>query len=167
MHHELSLIPNWTILIQLGLFLATFLVLHYLVFEPFQELLHTRHSKTTGLKEQAEATRQKAAQFKEGYEAFMKAERKKISAFAEEERRKVSHEERTIIQAARDKVAQELSQLRQRVSQEKEQVRQELTPLIPEYSSLIASKLTGQKIQVTAGKVEAMKGVSADQPTLS
>lgn len=167
MHHELSLIPNWTLLIQLGLFLASFLVLHFLVFKPYQALLHARHEKTIGLKEKAEEAQQKALQYKEEYEIFMRAERKKIAAFADEERRKISEEERLIIQTSRDQVAGELGSLRQRVNQEKDQARKELTPLIPEYSSLIASKLTGQKIKIPSTKFDSTKGASADQPILS
>lgn len=167
MHHDLSLIPDWTLLIQLGLFLASFLVLHFLVFKPYQELLHARHEKTAGLKEKAEEAQVKAQQYKEEYEVFMRAERKRISTFADGERQKISEEERTIIQAARDSVAGELGALRQKVGQEKEQARKDLTPFIPELSSLIASKLTGQKIKIPAGKTEAQKGSSTEQPTLS
>lgn len=166
MHHELSLIPNWTLLIQLGLFIASFLVLHFLVFKPYQALLHARHAKTVGLKEKAEEAQVQALKYKEEYETFMRAERKKIAAFSEGEKRKVSDEERTIIQAARDKVADELGALRSKVNSEKEQARKELAPTIPEFSSLIASKLTGQKIKVTASKTDTKKGASAEQPSL-
>ncbi len=166
MHHEFSMQLDWTALIQLGLFIASFLVLHYLVFRPYQALLHARHEKTAGLKEKAEHAQEEAKKLKEDYENFMRTERKKVTTLVDEGRRKIADEERTIIQTARDQVAAELGSLREKVKVEADAARRELTPQIPEYASLIASKLTGQKVHVTASKVDAKKGAGSDQPTL-
>lgn len=166
MHHEFVLIPDITIVFQLGLFLASFLALHFLVFKPYQALIHARHEKTTGLKEKALEAEEKAKKFKEEYETFMKGERKKVAGFLEEERRKTSDAERGVIQAARDEVAGELGALRKKVDEEAGAARKELLKLVPDYSSLIASKLTGQKIKVTGVKIGNKEGPASDQPVL-
>lgn len=166
MHHEFALLPDWTIGIQLALFLASFMTLHFLVFKPFQTLLHARHEKTTGLKERAVGAQEMATKFKEDYETFMKTERKKVAEAADKERAKTAAEEMKTIQAARDEVAGELGALRQKVKAEADQARGELLKLVPDYSSLIASKLTGQKIKVSGVKLDSLKGSASDQPEL-
>ncbi len=152
--------------IQLALFLASYATLHFLVFKPYQALLHARHEKTAGLKEKALEAQEKATKYKEDFEVFMKTERKKVGEFSEKERSKTAGEEMKTIQAARDEVAGELGALRQKVKTEADQARNDLMKLVPDYSSLIASKLTGQKIKVTGVKLDDKKGAATDQPEL-
>src|SRR5437868_2662854 len=103
-----ALIPNFTLLIQLGLFFASWAVLHFLVFRPYLALVHARHEKTAGLKEKAIADREKAERLKNDYETFMKAERKKITTWTDAERKKIAEEEQQTIQAARDEAGRDL-----------------------------------------------------------
>src|SRR5688572_33239449 len=128
MHHEPSLIPNFTLLIQLGIFLASWLVLHTLVFKPYVALIEARRSKTTGLVERAAKAKSRAAQLQAQYEQLMKEERKKVTAWTDAERKKVGDAERDIISAARDEVAKELQVLRGKLQADTEKARKDLLP---------------------------------------
>jgi F-type H+-transporting ATPase subunit b len=148
--HGPSLFPDITLFIQLGIFLATFLVLRALVFKPYLHLLALRRDKTVGLQARAAKESERASKLQADYENFMRAERKKIAQWSEEEQRRVGDEERKIVQTARDGAAVELQGVRQKISADAEQARRELAPLVNEYSSQIVSKLLGRKITVTA-----------------
>jgi len=150
MHHEPSLFPNFTMFIQMGIFFASWAVLHFLVFRPYVALIKLRKAKTVGLLEKAERDRVEAAQLQEKYETFMKAERKKIVAWTDEERKKINDAEREIVSAARDAMGKELSGIREKIKTQTDQARKELLPQIGEYSSHIVSKLVGYTVKVPA-----------------
>ena len=113
-------------------------------------MLKARKEKTVGLKEKANADRERASKLKAEYEAFMKTERKKIVEWTETERKKVNEEDRQIVQLARDGVSEDLQVLRAKVKADCDKARKELLPQISEYSSQIASKLVGYKVNVSS-----------------
>jgi len=156
-----ELIPDFTMAIQTGIFFACWVVLHYLVFKPYLALLHARHAKTSGLRERAVADRERAEKLKVDYEQFMKAERKKVAGWTDNERRKVGEEERQIVQRARDEASKELQGLRARVTTEYEKARSELLPQVRDYSSHIASKLLGYKVNVPVSQADLNKASDA------
>lgn len=155
MHHEPVLVPDLTLFIQMGIFFASYFVLNALVFKPYLALLKARREQTVGLREAAERDRENAEKLKLEYETFMKAERKKISAWQDEERKKIQDEERTRIQTARDQAAKANEAARAVLDEEKAKAFQSLQSSVNEFSSAIVSKMLGRKIQVSgtpAGK---------------
>ena len=166
MGHEPSLAPDITLFVQMGIFFLSWLVLHQLVFKPYLALLELRHAKTTGLKEQAIADEEQALQIRARYESFMKEERKKISAIVDEEKGRVAEEEREIVQKVRTKSAEDLRTLRGQVQTEYDRARKELLPHVGEYSSHIASKLVGYRIEVPNQGFDISKA-TAIQPTVN
>src|SRR5262245_7314670 len=110
--------PDSTLFIQLGIFLASFVVLKFMVWDPYVKLIHLRHSKTEGLKEAAEKAKVDALTLKNEYEAFMKNERKRVSNWTEEERKKIQSQEKEIVSAARDEVARHLESVRAKINAE-------------------------------------------------
>lgn len=149
MGHEPVLIPDFTLIIQLAIFFASFFVMNSLIFKPYVALLNARREKTVGLKEKALADRDRALKLRNEHEAFMKAERKKIVEWTETERKKISEEDRRIVQQAREAVNEDLQVLRAKVNTDCEKARKELLPQVSEYSSQIASKLVGYKVNVS------------------
>ena len=159
--HGPSLFPDYTLFIQLGIFILSFLVLRALVFKPYLQLLTLRRQRTVGLQEKAARDLDRASKLQADYESFMRNERKKIAAWGEEERRKIADQEKGVISAARDSAAQELNGVRQKVAQETEQARRELAPLVNEYASQIVGKLLGRKVSVS-GSVSSGKPAEAE-----
>src|ERR1041385_6045342 len=105
MGHELNLVPDFTLFIQIGIFFAAYFVMNALIFKPYLGLLDAQKAKTSGLNEQSYRDKERAQKLQTDYEAFVKSERKKIATWSEDERRKVTDEERKIIQQARDAAA--------------------------------------------------------------
>lgn len=154
--------PDFTLLIQLGLFFVCYFFLKKFFFGPYLKLIEMRHEKTDGLKAKAAQSHADAEKLKTDYETTMKAERRKLAAWQDEERKKISDEERKQVQAARDTVGEELKHLRAGIATEVEKTRKELAGSVQEYSSQIASKLVGKKIHVTNSPSESSKRPSAE-----
>jgi len=150
MGHGPTLIPDFTILLQFVIFMSAYLVMKYLVFDPYVKLIELRKSKTEGLKVQAKQSKEKAVQLEEDYETLMKTERKKISVWLEEQRREVLDEERNIIHQARGQVAKSLEETGRKIDADLENSRKQLLPHISEFASEIAGKLLGRKVSISA-----------------
>ena len=161
--HGPSLFPDYTLFIQLAIFLASFLVLRALVFKPYLQLLALRRERTIGLQEKAAKDMERAVKLEADYENFMRAERKRIAQWSDDERRKIAEDERRIVQSAREAAADELLAVRKKIATDAEQARRELTPLVNEYSSQIASKLLGRKVSVS---VSAASGKHTEAETV-
>lgn len=153
-----NFLPDFTIVIQLGLFFVCYFFLKRFFFEPYRKLIELRHARTLGLKEKAVQAKQHADELKGQYETLMKAERRKLANWQDEERKKISDQERHELQAARAAVGEELKHLRANLSTEMEKARKELATSLPEYSSQIASKLVGKKVHVPSSAMESGSG---------
>ncbi|MBI4403182.1 MAG: ATP synthase F0 subunit B [Deltaproteobacteria bacterium] len=149
MGHGPELIPDFTLFIQLGLFLACYWVLRTCVFGPYLRLLHLRHEQTLGLRQKAGGDKEQAEKLHAEYESFMKEERNKASAWLDEERKKIAEEERSIIQGSRTQVSEELKAFRIKIASECEKTKKELLPQVTDFASKIASRAIGQKVNVS------------------
>ncbi len=146
--------PDYTLFIQLGIFLACFVVLKFMVWDPYVKLIHLRHSKTAGLKEAAEKAKSESLRLKNDYEAYMKNERKRVNTWTEEERKKIQEQEKEIVSGARDEVAKHLEAVRMKIETDTAAARKELEPLVADFSSRIVSKLVGYNVTVGGTKKE-------------
>jgi F-type H+-transporting ATPase subunit b len=163
--HEPVLVPDFTIFIQVGLFFASYFVLNALVYKPYLALLKARRESTVGMKEQAEKNQAEAEKLRIDYEAVMKVERKKIAAWAEEERKKIQEEERTQIQTARNAAAKKMEESRLALENEKKAALKSLEGNVGEFSSAIVSKMLGRNIQVGTGTPGKKSEMESAVPT--
>jgi F-type H+-transporting ATPase subunit b len=137
-----------TLLIQGGIFWASYGVLRVLMFGPYLKLLETREQFTIALKEKAVLKREEAETLRQKYESTIRAERISAKKWGEEQRKKAVDNEKAIMQAARDDVAAKLRSVRERICKERVEARSVLTPKIISFASQIASKVTGQEVQI-------------------
>lgn len=156
--HEPVLVPDFTIFIQVALFFASYFVLSALVYKPYLALLKARREQTVGLLEQAEQDKTRAETLRVEYETLMKAERKKITAWSDEERKKVQEEERLQTQLARDAAAKAIEAAREIRDKEKKSALKALESSVNEFSSSIVSKMLGRKVQVTGAAIDKSAG---------
>lgn len=163
MGHGPNLIPDATLFIQLGIFLATFVVLRIFLFRPFEELFAMRESQGVGQKNTAFDQAEQVEKLKDAYAAFMDGERRRISALADEERKKIALQERQQVEAARNQASKDLQVVRAETQKEVEAAHTELLPLVEDFSSSIASKVLGYEVKVSPGKTSTKKGAEADQ----
>ena len=163
MGHTPDLTPNLTLLIQLGIFFACYFVMRGLVFGPYLRLLNVRRERTIGSDEDAREAVAKAEARKTQYEAYMLEERKKAQLFADEKKREIAEEEKSIIQAGREAASKELEVLRSNSKAELDKASKELAPLVNEYASAISSKLLGRKVQISSASVGGASSSSREE----
>ncbi|MBY0371827.1 ATP synthase F0 subunit B [bacterium] len=149
--HEPVLTPDLTFFIQMGIFFATYFVLNHLVFKPYLALLKARREQTVGLTEAAEKDRAEAVRLQREYELYVKAERQKNAAWADEERKKIGAHEQSILQTARSAASAANDAARASLEEETQKARRSLESSVQEFSSAIVSKMLGRKVQVSAG----------------
>lgn len=159
--HTPVLIPDHTLWIQLALFLASYAVLKYLVFNPMMQLIELRRSKTTGLVDTSHAQKQKALELQNQYQTFMASERKKVTNWLETERKKVDDEARQTIQVARDQATKELQRQRLEIRTHVAAAHEKLMPLVAEFSGQIASKLLSRPVTVSEKILKESRGLDA------
>ncbi|MFM8270437.1 MAG: hypothetical protein ACKN9V_09645 [Pseudomonadota bacterium] len=155
---DLNLFPT-QVGIELGIFFASYAVLNKVLFKPYLALVHARNAKSTELKEKTAHQKTQADKFQADYDSFMKTQRKDVSHWLEEEKKKVADEERAIIEEARNKVAAELASSRKAADDQLDIAKKELVPLIEEYSSKIVAKLTGKKVTISSSGIAAKKEI--------
>ncbi len=126
---------------QLATFLASWAVLHFMVFKPYLGLLEERRSRSHGLLEKAEQARQRAVTLKTEYENFMKGERKVVGEWVETEKRGVLDLQKGRIQKVRDEAANTIETAREQVESQVASAQGTLKGQIKEFSSLLVSKL--------------------------
>lgn len=151
--------------IQLVIFLASFIVMKVLVFNPLMELIHVREEKTEGLQKETELAKQKMIQIKADYDSFIKEEYRKSKVWMDQEKKKLALEESKIVGAARDEAAQKLEELRKQIGEQTDKTRKELDPLISDFAGRIAGKLIGKPVSIS-GVDSAIKKNLTNQPVI-
>ena len=106
--HELTLLPNHTLWIQLALFLGCYLVLRSLVFHPFLALVAERERRTSGLMKEAAKKEAHAHEVELEYRQFIEQCRSKGRAHSEEKRRQNAVVQKALVQKARVIATQEI-----------------------------------------------------------
>ncbi len=142
-------------LIQLGIFMASYLVLRFFVFTPFLELLALREAKTSGLREKAKAATLHAEELRAQYETRMAQERKNTAHWLDIEKRKISDEERAVIEKARHKASQEMDVSRAKVDEEAKRAEAELAPKVFEFASAMSSQILGYSVNIKSSGAKA------------
>lgn len=150
MDHGPVLIPDSTIVIQIGLFFTAYGLMNHLVFKPYLSLLKIRRGRTSDLVKQAGKDRLRAQELTVSVDHALREERKKINQWLDDEKKKISEEERLILSKARQQASLELETARVKIGEEVAEARQKLAPMVQDYASQIATRLLGRKVTVTA-----------------
>lgn len=118
MHLEELLTPNSTIIPMMVIFLASFLVLDYLVFKPTQLILKERKRRSTGLSKDAHHYQEKANQKLKEYEGLMNDARSKARRARDEMLKSAQAEKRDILAGARAEAEKYLSTVKAEIARE-------------------------------------------------
>ncbi len=159
MDHAPVLIPDSTLLIQMALFFVAFGLMNGLVFKPYLKLLALRRSRTSDLVKAAEKAKLRAQELQATVDGALRDERTKINSWMDDEKKKISEEERQLLVCARNTAASELETARATINEDVNQARQKLAPLVQEYASQIATRLLGRKVIAAAS---TSRGVSSE-----
>jgi F-type H+-transporting ATPase subunit b len=142
----LTVIPDWTLLIQIANFLILIWVLNLILFRPIRNVLIRRREKINGLEDTIEVSRRDVKEKEDAFaagirEARMKGLEKKEGLMAE-----AAEEEKKILAKINEKAQADLADVREKLAGEKESARSELMQKIDDFAETIGQKILGRAI---------------------
>ena len=137
---------NGTLLIQMGLFLALYVILKPLMWEPILQSLDRRRALTSGQKEQADLEEAEILRLENEYQAKIKSAR----AAAGEERNKLrataQNSAKQLIETAKNEAAKTVAAVRAEVGAAAEKARGQLKTEAEASADAMTAKILGRSV---------------------
>ena len=142
----MDLSPNLTIFPMWGIFFASFLVLHFLVFKPTLKILAVRAKGTVGMQKDAVYfTEQAEIKLKE-YEALMTEARQVARENRDATLKKAQTEQKQIIGQAREEAERTISSAKGEISKQSREARAGLKTESESLAAQMVAKLMERKV---------------------
>lgn len=141
----MQLTPDFTIFFQVAIFIAVWLGLRSLVFQPTQQVLAERRRRTVQAHENAEAMISAAQADRLAYEDALRKRRLELAEEAERARQAAAAESDAQIGTARAQIAEELASHRAAVAAQVEQARRALSAEAESIAAEMLQRVTGAK----------------------
>jgi F-type H+-transporting ATPase subunit b len=141
-----TVVPDWTVGIQILNFLFLIFALNLLLFRPIRRILRERREKIKGM-ESAIDNAGKSVQEKDA--AFEKAIRDARSKGLKEKEtlvRQAEEEERRLVESVNSKAQAELEEIRRKIGADADRTRQSLQQQIGTFANDIAQKILGRAV---------------------
>ena len=142
----LTVIPNWSFVLQMANFVFLILVLNLILYKPIRNVLKQRKEKITGLEQSIDSFQKDVTDKQEAFNAGLRSARvkgleKKDNLLAE-----AAAEEKQIITAINEKAQAELAQVREQVTNDVEIARQSLLKEVDGFAEAIGEKILGRAV---------------------
>lgn len=137
-----------TLGIQFVMFLAIFIWLKYVFFNPFFKIIEEREHKTQGLKKEAEELQAEADRKEAELAAKMSEAKKQISAEREKILSKARAEAAVFIADARKDAKGLIEESRKGAQKESEQTLKELSGSVKAVAGMLVEKLTKERVRL-------------------
>ena len=137
---------DWTILVQLGIFLVLFVIMRKLVFLPYLESRREREDNIDGAKERASHSTADAETRLERYEEQIKAARLDAAGTRAELRSEGEAKAQAVLSEARGKADAKLAAPRERIAQSVPAAELALRTRADELARAIAAKVLGRTV---------------------
>ena len=142
----LTVIPDWTTLVQMANFLILIWVLNLILYRPIRNVLLQRKDKVVGLEQSIEAASKDVLDKEAAYAAKIKEARAKGLEEKEKLMGEAAEEESKLIAEINEKAQAELAKIREKVGQETEDARKSLMQEIDSFAEAIGQKILGRAI---------------------
>lgn len=134
---------NITLLIQLGNFLITIIVLNILLIRPLRKVMRERRELMDGLGSDAEGFETKAKARLDNYEAQLAEARRQAAANREEGRGEGMREQQAVLDSAQKEAQGILAEARAKLDAEAQNSLAELRGRVGDYSQQLAARVLG------------------------
>ncbi len=141
---------NYTILIQMAIFIALVLVMNKVLYQPFFRLMDERKRAVDGNLEEAKRLNQEAEKLLSQYEERLVEARQKAIRMVNEAKVRAVEEQREALAEVRREFEQTLTQLKAQLEREKEEARKKLRDTASFLAVLIAEKILGRRLEERA-----------------
>jgi F-type H+-transporting ATPase subunit b len=141
-----TVMPDWTVGIQIINFLIILWILNLILYRPIRNILRQRKEKIDGLEFSIETYNEDAQEKDTAFAAGIKEARAKGLNEKEALLQAAAAEEKEIIAKVNAKAQAELADIREKISQEAETARAALQTKVDEFTSDICQKILGRSV---------------------
>jgi F-type H+-transporting ATPase subunit b len=142
-----TVMPDWTVFLQIANFLLILWILNRILYRPIRNILRQRKEKMDGLELSIQAYNDDAEEKDKAFAAGIKEARAKGLNEKEMLLQDATEEEKEIIAKVNEKAQAELADIRQKISQEAQTAKAALQTKIAEFADDICQKILGRTVQ--------------------
>lgn len=142
----ITVIPDWTVFIQIVNFLFLIFMMNILLFKPIRKMLLERKSKISGLEERIDSTQKEAVSQDEAFANGLKDARGKGLKEKEVLLQAASDEEKAIIGKINEKAQADLAQVREKIAADTDAVKAKLIQEVDGFADIISEKILGRAV---------------------
>jgi len=142
----ITVIPDWTVFIQIVNFLFLIFIMNMLLFKPIRKMLLERKDKIDGLEESIESTQNEAVTQDEAFADGLKEARGKGLKQKESLLQEASDQEKAIVDKINEKAQADLTEVRTKIAKETEAVKATLIGEVDSFADVISEKILGRAV---------------------
>jgi F-type H+-transporting ATPase subunit b len=142
----ITVIPDWTLFVQIANFLLIVLVLNIVLFKPIRNILIQRKEKIANLEQNVEASDKEAKGKSEAFDSGIRDARAKGLSEKNALLNEAADEEREIVDKINQKAQADLAEVREKIAKDAEAVRASLQKEIDTFASAIGEKILGRAV---------------------
>ena len=142
----ITVIPDWTLFVQIANFLLIVFVLNIVLFRPIRNILIQRKEKVTNLEQNIETSDKDAKEKNEAFDSGIRDARAKGLNEKSVLLNEAADEEREIVDKINQKAQADLAQVREKIAKDAEAVRASLQKEIDTFASAIGEKILGRAV---------------------
>lgn len=143
----ITVMPDWTVAIQIVNFLLILWILNRMLYRPIRNILRQRKEKMDGLELSIQTYNDDAEEKDKAFAAGIKEARAKGLKEKEAMLQDAAEEEKKIIAKVNEKAQAELADIRQKISQEAQTAKSALQTRVAEFADDICQKILGRTVQ--------------------
>jgi F-type H+-transporting ATPase subunit b len=142
----ITVIPDWTLFVQIANFLLIVWVLNIVLFKPIRNILIQRKEKVTSLEQNVETSDREAKEKNEAFDVGIRDARAKGLSEKNVLLNEAADEEKEIVDKINQKAQADLAEVREKIAKDAEAVRASLQKEIDTFASAIGEKILGRAV---------------------
>ena len=142
-----TVMPDWTVFIQLANFLLILWILNRILYRPIRNILLQRKEKMEGLELSIKTSSEDAQEKDEAFAAGIKEARAKGMTEKDALLQAAADEEKKIVARVNEKAQAELADIREKISHEAQTAKAALQSKVDEFADDICQKILGRTVQ--------------------
>ena len=143
----ITVMPDWTVAIQIVNFLLILWILNRMLYRPIRNILRQRKEKMDGLELSIQTYNDDAEEKDKAFAAGIKEARARGLNEKEVLLQDAAEEEKKILAKVNEKAQAELADIRQKISQEAQTAKAALQTKVEEFAGDICQKILGRTVQ--------------------
>ena len=142
----MTVIPDWSLFVQMGNFIVLIIVLNAILYKPIRQILIERKTKIQGYKEGIDTLQQDASESEKSFQAKISEARQQGVREKEALKQAGLDEEKQITDEINQKAQAELEAVRAQIAKDAEDAKRGLEKEIEVFSGTIVEKILGRAV---------------------